>query len=119
MTKEEAIICLKGIKKYGRDTFTEQSDWQNSIDMAIKALEQQPSDDKAIKTRYELIKDMSIEEMARFISGIRSGDVGIALQYACNAQFLNECFECAKKKPKENCYRKWLENKSYMSNLTF
>lgn len=40
MTKEEAIVCLKGIKDYGRDTFTEQSDWQNSLDMAIKALEQ-------------------------------------------------------------------------------
>lgn len=42
MTKEEAILCLKGIKNYGRDTFTEQSDWQESLDMAIKALEQEP-----------------------------------------------------------------------------
>ena len=45
MTKEQAIICLKGIKNYGRDTFTEQSDWQNSLDIAIKALEQQTCDD--------------------------------------------------------------------------
>ena len=41
MTKEEVIICLKGIKNYGQDTFTEQSDWQDSLDIAIKALEQQ------------------------------------------------------------------------------
>ena len=45
MTREEAILCLKGIKNYGRDTFTEQSDWQNSLDIAIKALEQEPCDD--------------------------------------------------------------------------
>lgn len=42
MTRENAILCLKGIKNYGRDTFTEQSDWQDSLDMAIKALEQKP-----------------------------------------------------------------------------
>lgn len=41
MTREEAIICLKGIKNYGRDTFNEQSDWQNSLNMAIEALEQE------------------------------------------------------------------------------
>ena len=40
MTREDAIACLKGMKNYARDTFTEQSDWQNSLDMAIKALEQ-------------------------------------------------------------------------------
>ena len=45
MTREEAIICLKGIKNYGRDTFNEQSDWQGCLDMAIKALEQQPCED--------------------------------------------------------------------------
>ena len=42
MTREEAIICLKGIKNYGRDTFNEQSDWQGCLDMAIKALEREP-----------------------------------------------------------------------------
>ena len=42
MTREEAILCLKGIKNYARDTFTEQADWQTSLDMAIKALEQEP-----------------------------------------------------------------------------
>lgn len=45
MTREEAIICLKGIKNYGRDTFNEQSDWQGCLDMAIKALEQQSCED--------------------------------------------------------------------------
>ena len=42
MTREEAIICLKGIKNYGRDTFNEQTDWQGCLDMAINALEQEP-----------------------------------------------------------------------------
>ena len=39
MTKNDAIICLKGIKSYGRDTFTEQSDWQECLDMAIEVLQ--------------------------------------------------------------------------------
>jgi hypothetical protein len=30
------------MKNYARDTFTEQADWQTSLDMAIKALEQEP-----------------------------------------------------------------------------
>lgn len=54
MTREEAILCLKGIKNYGRDTFTEQSDWQNSLDMAIDALEQEP---KWIPVSEKLPKD--------------------------------------------------------------
>ena len=43
MTREDAILCLKGIKNYGRDTFTKQTqtDWQESLDMAIKALKQE------------------------------------------------------------------------------
>lgn len=45
MTNEDAIVCLKGIKNYGRDTFTEQSDWQTSLEMAIKALEQESCED--------------------------------------------------------------------------
>ena len=46
MTREEAIICLNGIKNYGRDTFNEQTDWQDCLDMAIKALEQEAVIDK-------------------------------------------------------------------------
>lgn len=44
MTREDAILCLKGIKNYGRDTFTSKSqgDWQESLDMAIEALEKEP-----------------------------------------------------------------------------
>ena len=47
MTREEAIICLKGIKNYGRDTFTKQTncDWQVCLDMAIEALEQEACED--------------------------------------------------------------------------
>lgn len=44
MTREEAILCLKGMKNYARDTFTEQTDWQTSLDMAIEALEQEPTE---------------------------------------------------------------------------
>jgi hypothetical protein len=40
MTREEAILCLKGIKNLGHDMFTEQKDFQECLDMAIKALEQ-------------------------------------------------------------------------------
>lgn len=28
MTKKDAILCLKGMKNYASDTFTEQTDWQ-------------------------------------------------------------------------------------------
>jgi hypothetical protein len=42
MTKEEAILCIKGIKNLGHDMFTEQKDFQECLDMAIKALEQEP-----------------------------------------------------------------------------
>lgn len=38
MTIDDTILCLKGIKQYGRDTFTEQSDWQNSLDTAIDTM---------------------------------------------------------------------------------
>ena len=39
MTIKEAIICLKGIKNVGHDMFTEQKDFLESLDIAIKALE--------------------------------------------------------------------------------
>lgn len=42
MTSEEAILCLKGIKNIGHDIFTEQKDFQECLDMAIKALEKKP-----------------------------------------------------------------------------
>lgn len=42
MIREEAILCLKGMKNYARDTFTEQADWQDSLDMAIEALKAEP-----------------------------------------------------------------------------
>lgn len=47
MTREEAILCLKGMKIYAKDNFTihSQTDWQTSLDMAIKALEQEPCED--------------------------------------------------------------------------
>jgi hypothetical protein len=45
MTNEEAIFCLKGIKNIGHDIFTEQKDFQECLDMAIKALRQEPCED--------------------------------------------------------------------------
>ena len=40
MTIDDAILCLKGIKQYGSDTFTKRSqgDWQNSLDTAIDTM---------------------------------------------------------------------------------
>jgi hypothetical protein len=45
MTREEAILCIKGIKNLGHDMFTEQKDFQECLDMAIKALEQESCED--------------------------------------------------------------------------
>lgn len=45
MTREEAILCIKGIKSLGHDMFTEQKDFQESLDIAIKSLEQEPCED--------------------------------------------------------------------------
>jgi transcription elongation factor Elf1 len=45
MTNEEAIFCLKGIKNTGHDIFTEQKDFQECLDMAIKALERESCED--------------------------------------------------------------------------
>jgi hypothetical protein len=53
MTREEAILCIKGIKNLGHDMFTEQKDFQECLDMAIKALEQESILDKI---RAEIIK---------------------------------------------------------------
>lgn len=51
MTNEEAIFCLKGIKNTGHDIFTEQKDFQECLDMAIKALEQEPCEDCVSRKR--------------------------------------------------------------------
>lgn len=40
MSIDDTILCLKGIKQYGSDTFTKRSqgDWQNSLDTAIETM---------------------------------------------------------------------------------
>ena len=40
MTIDDVILCLKGIKQYGSDTFIKRSqgDWQNSLDIAIDTM---------------------------------------------------------------------------------
>jgi len=56
MTSEEAILCLKGIKNLGHDIFTEQKDFQECLDMAIKALNQEPCGDSI--SRQSVIKEI-------------------------------------------------------------
>lgn len=56
MTNEEAILCLKGIKNLGHDIFTEQKDFQECLDVAIKALNQEPCEDRI--SRQSVIKEI-------------------------------------------------------------
>jgi len=56
MTNEEAIFCLKGIKNLGHDVFTEKKDFQECLDMAIKALNQEPCGDSI--SRQSVIKEI-------------------------------------------------------------
>lgn len=56
MTNEEAILCLKGIKNLGHDIFSEQKDFQECLDMAIKALEQESCGDSI--NRQSVIKEI-------------------------------------------------------------
>lgn len=56
MTSEEAILCLKGIKNLGHDIFTEQKDFQECLDMAIKALNQEPCGDSI--SRQSVIQEI-------------------------------------------------------------
>lgn len=69
MTKEEAILCLKGMKNYARDTFTEQTDWQTSLNMAIEALEQENILDKI---REEIMSKDGLEEALEIIDKYRA-----------------------------------------------
>ena len=65
MTREEAILCLKGMKNYARDTFTEQTDWQTSLDMAIEALEQEPFNvDTYCEEHFMVMVDKDVWEKA-------------------------------------------------------
>ncbi len=74
-------------------------------------------DDLERKSRYELIKDMSVEELAFFIAGIETGQVTLPFKYACDAQFKIECFKCAKKDINNSCYMNWIKEKSYKYQL--
>jgi hypothetical protein len=62
MTNEDAILCLKGIKNYGKDTFTEQADWQKSLDIAIKTLEQESILDKIRAEIEETYTNITYQE---------------------------------------------------------
>jgi hypothetical protein len=71
MTKEEAILCIKGIKNLGHDMFTEQKDFQECLDMAIKALEQEPRKDEVILTKEEYGELVSSEFDNGYAKGYR------------------------------------------------
>lgn len=61
MTSEEAILCLKGIKNLGHDIFTEQEDFLECLDMAIKALEQEPCNDFVSRQAVNELFDSEIK----------------------------------------------------------
>ena len=56
MTIEDAILCLKGIKQYGSDTFTKRSqgDWQNSLDLAIATMRKYQKIQEIVKNTQQL-----------------------------------------------------------------
>jgi hypothetical protein len=67
MTREEAILCIKGIKNLGHDMFTEQKDFQECLDMAIKALEKEPCEDW-----YDVPSDeMTLEQARQAVKDLR------------------------------------------------
>lgn len=116
MTRGEAILCLKGIKNYGRDTFTEQSDWQNSLDMAIEALEQEPCGD--VISRQAVLdiidSDWKYEGMEHYINELppvnpqepKTGHwkrISIDL-YVQHAMAYYQCSECGEKVIGEHNY---------------
>lgn len=61
MTREEAILCIKGIKNLGHDMFTEQKDFQECLDMAIKALEQETVPREHYEHEYFLRKELDFK----------------------------------------------------------
>lgn len=99
MTRENAILCLKGIKNYGRDTFTEQSDWQESLDMAIKALEQEPILDKL---KVEINKNIEQEDFARSVFINEEKDYRKANQCTGNLQAYEKVLDMIDDLLKEN-----------------
>ena len=104
MTREDAILCLKGIKNYGRDTFTEQSDWQESLDMAIKALEQEPIINKL---KVEINKNIEQEDFARSVFINEEKDYRKANQCTGNLQAYEKVLDMIDNLLKENkiCHR--------------
>lgn len=61
MTREDVILCLKGIKNLGRDMFTEQKDFQECIDMAIKVLEQETVPREHYEHEFFLRKELDFK----------------------------------------------------------
>ena len=63
MTREDAILCIKGIKSFGRDMFTKlsNSDWQESLDMAIKALRDEDRAGQALEHYPDEVLDRVLE----------------------------------------------------------
>ena len=55
MKIDDAILCLKGIKQYGSDTFTKRSqgDWQNSLDLAIETMRKYQQIEQIVNAELE------------------------------------------------------------------
>lgn len=66
MTIEDAILCLKGIKQYGSDTFTKRSqgDWQNSLDLAIDTIRKYQKIEEIVNNWHHDIEAKDFECMA-------------------------------------------------------
>ena len=78
MTFEDAILCLKGIKQYGSDTFTKRSqgDWQNSLDLAIETIRKYQKIKEIIKddTYYEEYGNNAEKFIVSAISEVENGN---------------------------------------------
>ena len=99
MTREEAIICLKGIKNYGRDTFNEQSDWQGCLDMAIKALEQEPCEDTISRqAAIDVVKGID-RSFVKYIEELPSAQPEIIRCKDCKWKQGAECVRFADVRP--------------------
>ena len=107
MTKEEAIVCLKGMKNYGRDTFTEQSDWQTSLDIAIKALEQEECEDCiSRKEALKLFDDRFIE-----LQKVHQKDKQYGVNWCINT--LKDLPSVNPQKPKTGHWIRWYVQKEH------
>lgn len=61
------------------------------------------------KTRFELIKEMSAEDLAIYIAALYTHEINPKFRYFCSNPSLHMCFKCAKDDKKDNCFLAWLK----------